>query len=623
MAVVTEYIGVKAVTATQQDYSWYTQPKEAQYQNIFSVVNRIDQQQSYRRTMNLRNARLYSNLEVLGMAIYNTGVASGVPQAELDPNRVTYNLVKSCVDTAASKIAKNRPKPMFLTSKGDYAQQERAENLSQYVEGVFYDINMYSLSAKAFIDGCIFGTGAVKFFVQDDKINAERVLIEELKVDDNDALYGKPKSMYQVKQVTRSALAAQYPEFAIKISQASSSTPASSNIELIKVIEAWHLGPNGKHTIAIENATIFNEDYTSTYFPFVFYRWSERLTGFFGQGLAEELCGLQLEVNRTLQNISYAQKLVAQPRVAIESNAKISVSQLTNEPGSILRYQSGAKPPMFFTPTAMNPEVYNHLKWLIQSGYEKTGISQMSATSKKPSGLDSGAALREYNDIESERFMLTGLQFEQLHLDAADIIVDMSKQLYENGVNLETKIPSDGFIQSIKWSEVNLEKDKFVMKVFPTSLLPTNPSTRIQKVEEMIQAGWIDKDDALDLLDFPDLKAYQSLETANNKLIEKTIYEMLKTGHYYPPEPQMKLDVAMSQAHKHYLLGRVNELPEDRLELLLRFMDDVERLQNLTKAPAEMAPLPTGMAPPDAMAPAPLGVPEALPQSELLPQIPV
>lgn len=606
-----EYIGASNASQGQTDYAWHSKPKESQYQSIFAVINRIDTNQGYRKNLNLRHARLYSNLEVLGMAIYNGGAASNVSLVELDPNRVTYNLVKSCVDTAASKIAKNRPKPQFLTSKGNYEQQERAQQLTQYVEGVFYDTKMYDLASKAFIDGCVFGTGAVKFFIHDGKIEAERVLIEEIKVDDNDALYGKPKSLYQVKQVTRQALSQLYPDFVMKINQVSSSTPPTSNIELIKVVEAWHLGPDGVHSICIENATLFSEPYKKNYFPFVFYKWSNRLTGFFGAGLAEELTGTQLEINRTLQNISQAQRLVAQPRIAIESNAKVSTSQLTNEPGSILRYASGSKAPIFFTPTAMNAEVYQHLKWLIQSGYEKTGISQMSATSKKPSGLDSGIALREYNDIETERFMLTALQYEQLHLDAADIIIDMSADLYEQGHNPQVKIESNGFISSIKWKDVNLSRDKFVMKVFPTNILPSSPSARIQKVEELIQAGWIDKANALDLLDFPDLKAFESLETANNKLIEKNIYQMLKTGLYMPPEPQMQLDVAMSMAHKHYLLGRVDDVAEDKLELLLRYMDDVERLQGLVQ---QTAPAPAPMQ-------QPLGVPEPLPEAALLPQV--
>ncbi len=58
---------------------------------------------------------------------------------------------------------------------------------------------------------------------------------------------------------------------------------------MIKVIESWHLksGPkakDGKHTICISSATLFEEQYDKDYFPFVFFRWGDRPVGFFGQG---------------------------------------------------------------------------------------------------------------------------------------------------------------------------------------------------------------------------------------------------------------------------------------------------------------------------------------------------
>ena len=611
--VQTEYVGGKDTAKPDTGYSWYSKPDSSSYQDIFSVVTKIDNEQSYRSTMNVRHARLYSNLELLGLSVYATGSVNGATSKNLTSANVTYNLVKSCIDTVSSKIAKNRPKPLFLTSGGDWKLKEKSKKLTKYIEGVFYSSEYYEIASKIFIDGCVFGTGVMKFYTADGEIKCERVIPEEIKVDDNDAIYGKPKSMYQVKQISREVLMEQYPDHKFAIAGASSSTPDNSSADLLRCVEAWHLGKNGKHTICIENATLFSEKWEKDHFPFVFFRWADRLTGFFGQGLAEELTGTQVEINRILKNISQAIKLVAVPRVAIESNAKVPTSTISNEIGSIIKYQGGTRPPIFDTPTAMNPEVYNHMKWLIQSGYEKTGVSQLSATSKKPAGLDSGAALREYSDIETERFMLTAQKFEALALDAAKIIIDLSKDLFEQDKTLKVQIPGKDFIDTISWKDVNLEEDQYMMKLYPVGLLPTQPAGRLQKVQELIQAGWIDKEKALDLLDFPDLESYQSLETANLNLIEKDINEMIDSGKYIPPEPQMDLISAASMAHKYYLKGRGEELPEDKLELLLRFIDDAERLE-AQKNPAPVAP---------PMEVAPQAVPEALPESDLLTNVPI
>jgi len=611
--IKTEYVNQPKAEDPQKSQFWHTQEPAAQYMNIFSSVDRIDKDQSYRSSMNVKHARLYGNLEILGLSIYSTGSLSNISQNDLSSGRVTYNLVKSCIDTAASKIAKNRPKAQFLTSGGDYTLKEKAKKLSKFVEGIFYGCDYYVHASKAFIDGCVFGTGVIKFFVEEGQIKCERVIPEEIKVDDNDAIYGKPKSLYQVKQVSRETLAELYPDAQFEIMAASSSTPDTSTVDLIKVVEAWHLGKNGSHAITIENKTLFSEKYDKDYYPFVFFRWSDRLTGFYGAGLSEELVGTQLEINRTLRNIQLAQKLVAIPRVAVESNSKVAVSQLTSDVGSVFKYQGGTRAPVFHTPTGMNPEVYNHLKWLIQSGYEKTGVSQLAATSKKPAGLDSGVALREFSDIETERFMLTGLKYEAMAMQASKIAVDMAKDLYISDPKLKVTVPGKNFIDTIKWSDVNMKDDQYVMKVFPTGLLPSAPAGRIQKVQELIQAGWLSKEKALELLDFPDLEAFIDLETANNNLVEKNVAKMLETGDYLPPEPQMDLVVAASIAHKHYLAGRVEGLDEDKLELLLRFIDDAERLDKASQ------PVPAQIVDPSGVQPQ--AVPEPLPQGDLLPQI--
>ena len=52
----------------------------------------------------------------------------------------------------------------------------------------------------------------------------------------------------------------------------------------------------------------------------------------------------------------------------------------------------------------ISQDLFMHLDRLYNRSFEIAGISQLSAQSSKPSGLDSGRALREFSDIESERF---------------------------------------------------------------------------------------------------------------------------------------------------------------------------------------------------------------------------
>ena len=596
--IKTEYVGKKASNKHNLESSWWHANEQELPKSVAAVVNTIDASQTSRSIMNEKYSRLYSNLELRGFLTGQMNSDSFIN------NKVTFNVIKSCIDTAKSKIAKNKPKIQFLTEDGDYALKQRAENLTKYVEGVFYDADVYSHAQTIFTHGCVFGTGVMKVFVENEKICVEPVFIQELKIDDMDAAYGKPRQMHQVKYVSREVLLNQYPEHHDAIMGLSGKdmirAGTTYNADMVKVIESWHLrsgkdAKDGKRCITVESAVLFSEEYAKDYFPFVFFRWSDRIAGFFGQGLAEELIGIQIEINKILKNIQKAMHLIAVPRIAVDQSSKISTSTIQNEIGSIFKY--AGNPPSFFTPTAMNAETYNHLKWLIQSAYEVSGISQLSATGKKPAGLDAAVALREYQDIETERFMITAQKYEKVFMQLTEMIVDMSRDMYEANPKLEMKVQTSKFIKTIKWKDVNLEDSQFVMKMFPVSLLPSTPAGRLQKVQELIQSGFIDKDQGLALLEFPDLDSVQNLQMSALKLAEKQLYEITENGKYVGPEPQQNLDLSIQLAQQSFLRGKIDNLGEDKLELLLRYIDDAERLKSQAVPQQEQMPVEEAPAP--------------------------
>lgn len=600
-----EYIG-KAAAEQHLSSRWWFQPQSSMSASIAAVVNAVEQQQSHDRVQNIKYARLYSNVELLGF-LTGSRVQNNIDA--LSSNRVTVNVVKSCIDAAQSKIAKNKPKVQFLTEDGNFEQKQRAKRLTKYVEGVFYDTDIYTKAQKAFVHACVFGTGAIKVFNQGGRIRTEVVLPDELRIDDVEGAYQSPRQMHQVSYVSREVLVAEYgnesPEIQNALLNASTADisykSSKYTADMLKVTESWHLPSgadttDGLHTITIEGCVLFQEEYKKDYFPFVFFRWSDRIAGFFGRGIAEELIGIQIEINKILRNIQKAQHLVAVPRVAVDAQSKVSSQVLNNEIGAIFKYSG--QPPQFFTPQAMNGEVYSHLKWLIGTAYEVVGISQLSATSKKPSGLDAAVALREYQDIETERFMITAQRYERMFLDLAAIVIDQSRDMFLEDKGLSIKLTDSKFIETIKWAEVNLPDESFTMKMMPTSLLPGTPAGRLQKVQELINAGFIDKEQALSLLDFPDLKSVETLEMASLRLTERQLCDITEHGKYEEPEPTQNAPLCLKLAQQEYLKAKLNKLPEERLELLLRYMDDAERLIEQTQAatveaPQEAAPLPT------------------------------
>ena len=572
---------------------WWTATKNDLYQELFAFVSALQSRQAYRTADNLKYAKLYGNYDLSGLDLVNY---SRVETSYNTVNRVTLNIIQSMIDTVVSKITKNKPKATFLTSGGDFSLQSKAQKLTKFVEGIFAYSEFYDKASLAFTDACIFGTGCLKVYVEKGQIKVEKVFIEEIKVDDIECYYAKPRQMHQEKYIHKDVLKQMFPAKAKEIEVASSidSTGQDSYMgdlkEMVKVVESWHLSSgskakDGKHSICVSNATLFEEDYYKEYFPFVFFRWNVRPVGFFGQGLAEQLQGLQLEINKTLRTIQVSMHLVSVPKLLVEASSKIVSSHLNNRIGGVIKY--AGTPPSYAPLGGIPPELFSHVDRLYSRAYEIAGVSQLSAQSIKPAGLDSGKALRTFNDLETERFMSVAKRYEKAFMDAAEIMIDMAKDIYEKNEDFGVKTTDNKFVETIKWKDVNMDADKYMMQIFPTSALSSTPAARLADVQDMLTAGFIGKEQAISLLDFPDLESEMDLLTSDNKNLEKLIETMVHEGKYFPPEPYQNLENAIRKVQQAYLMYRMRNAPEDRLELLRQYMEDCQALLMKSNMPEQ------------------------------------
>lgn len=570
---------------TKDGSRWYEQNDNDLYQDVLAHVTQLDSSQSYRSTDNLRAAKLYGNFDILGLDAHSY---SRVESSHNKQHKITLNVIQSLIDTVVSKITKNKPRPTFLTSAGDWSLQTKAKKLTKFVDGTFAATDFYAKAQRAFKDASIFGTGCIKIFERDGNLACERVFIEEIKIDDVESYYSSPRQMHQVKHIHRDVLEKMFPKHKVKIAMANDEpneyaqpSASKSKNHMIKVIESWHLpsvkdAKDGKHSISISNQTLMSEKYTKNYFPFVFFRWNQRPVGFFGQGLSDQLQGIQLEINKILRTIQVSMHLVSIPKLLVEASSKVVSSHLNNKIGGIIKYAGTA--PQYAPLGSIPAELFTHLDRLYNRAYEISGISQLSAQSLKPSGLDSGKALREYNDIETERFLSVGRDYEKSFMDAAKIMIDMARDLYSKNSDYKVNVKGRKFIETIKWKDVDMKEDQYMMDVFPTSALANTPSGRLQDVQELMTAGFIGKEDGMKLLDFPDLEGSLNMLNADSNNLEQLIEKMITDGEYYPPEPYQNLENAIRKVQQAYLMYKLQNAPEDRLELLRSYMEDAQGL---------------------------------------------
>lgn len=593
---------------------WLAKNDKDRSAQMISTAAYLKEGQNYRLREAAIFARLYGNKSLFNFMGSNSAKLDTVGNGNLPNDRPTFNLVSSVIDTKIAKISQSRPAPIFLTDDSDYKERRLAKQLNNFILGEFYQTKAYDKVAMMLRDALVLGTGCMKIFETDDhKVGLERVLPTEILIDANEAMYGDPRQIYQIKLVDRSVLLASNPKFKTAISDAEAAYPDNSSdssksvSDLVMVVEGWHLpsGKNatdGRHTIACSSGIIFDEAYTKDKFPFVFLHDSSRLAGFWSQGTAERLMGTQMEINKLLFTISRSMQLIGVTSVWIHDGSKISKSSFSNGIGTINSYQG--EPPIFMTPTVVPQELYAQLQRLIEYGYQVEGTSQMQAGSQKPAGLNSGEAQRVYDDISTDRMSLLSRHYDNVFVDLAYAMTDKAMEICEEQGEYQTIFPDKRGTKQIDLPKMDLLKNPFVIQCFNMSSLPKDPAGRMQKVTEMAQSGMISLKEARRLLDYPDLEQVEKLANASEERIFQILDAIVEDGEFTPPDPFLDLDLATELTVQYVNLYTSAKLEEEKAQMLRDFFTAVQDLKAAAQPPAPPAgPGAPGAAPMAAAAP--------------------
>jgi hypothetical protein len=598
---------------------WEEDDKEKCAQQMIATAAYLKESQGYRYKQAAMYARLYGNQSLYsfaGSSMSKIDQSLGLPQ-----ERPTFNLIQSVTDTLVSRIGQSRPQPVFLTSDGDYKQRNLAKKLNNFLQGEFHQTKTYEKATLVLRDACVEGTGVIHIYeTSDNKVELERVLLTELLVDPNEAIYGEPRRLYRIKLVDRDVLLANFPKFKEKLETAAKAYPDNSSdssktvSDLVMVVEAWSLRSSkntkdGRHVLACSSGSLINEEYNKDKFPFEFMHYSPRMLGFWSQGVAEQLMGTQMELNSILFTISRAIKLVGVPRIFMEDGSKVMASAFNNEIGTIIKYR-GTKP-IYEVAQSNAPELYAERDKLIQYGYQQSGVSALQAGSQKPQGLDSGEAIRSYDDISTDRFASLSRRYDNFFIGLAYQIIDLAKDIAEREGKYATIYPHKKGTKEIDLPKADLIKDSYIIQCFTQSSLPKDPAGRLAKVTEMIQSGMVSIQEGRRLLDYPDLEQIENLANASEERIFQILDEIIETGKYTPPDPFMDLALAQTLTTQYINLYSQNGLEEDKGQKLRDFFSQIQSIKLAAMPPAPQMP-------PNQ----PQAAPQPLPQSPLVPNAP-
>jgi len=603
-APTTKHVGGKPIASR-----WWLADESKVHQEVFATVEHIRQSSERRRTQDMHHMRLYGNLDVAGAGWQADRRMFG------DDGRMRYNLCSSAVDTAASIIAQQRPKPMYLTQEGDYGLQRQSRLRTRVLEGQLYDVGAYDLMPEVFVDAGVLGTGCLYAYLCPEKNEpaVERVLPLELFVDHHDGLSRKPRSMYRRRLIAREALEALYPKCAkiLKEAQGPSANDKTdlwlnrdTAIDQVVVVESWHLpsgkdAKDGKHVIAVSSGSLKVEPWDLDIFPFAFYRWKKRQVGFWGMGIVEECRDGQVQINHMIRRAEELRRLGANTWMLVDQNADVRVEKVTNEPLSLIRWNSKGARPEFLTVNPTPPELQVEIDRIREQQFAQLGLSTMTAEGKKPAGLDSGAAQRAYDDIGSRRHVMNARGYEEAYMELVRLLEALNEKAAADKGSLtlmaRTTRGRATLVSQVKWSSIKLPENRYRLTMFPTSALPSTPAGKMAAVSEWIASGFISRPYAQQLLDFPDLDAAARMELADLDAVMHDVERMLDEEAAYP-EPFMNLMLAADVCRKAYLQARCQGAPESVLDLMRSYIDDCKQLMQPPQPPAD-AMVPGGQDP--------------------------
>ncbi len=619
-------------TAEMTKYYWWKADENEMALQIAGTVKFIADHQQGRLEQLVASTRLYGTSAAVSMI----GTAFTRSQANSNAGgnqRISFNLCQSVVDTLQAKMAKNKVTPTFVTNGGVWGMQKKSRDLSKFIEGCFYQNDSHRKGSYVFRDAAIWGTGILHVYRDGDNICTEKVYPHEIFVDTIEALSTTPQQLHRVKIVDRDILLSMFQgedeeeqrEAIIAAMPASYDDigGAATAADLVKVTESWHLesckdAGDGLHVLCIDDKVLCKDEWAKDYFPFVFMNYSKNPFGFWGKGACERLQGLQNEVNRLMILDQRSRWMMSSFKILVENGSKVVAQHLNNDIGTIVYYTG--TPPQYITPPAIDPSNEMKIDSLIAKGYQQEGVSQLSASALKPMGLDSGKALRAYNDIEQDRQLFMGQEMESYYLEEARQMIEVAKEIYAEKGHYKVVFPTGRFMETIDWKDIKLSEDEYVLKAFPVSSLSDDISGRLQEVQELAQAGMISPRTARKLLRTPDLEMADNLANAAEDYLCKMIEQIIDDEEYIAPTQYNDLTLAKQLVLEYYNYAAFQNAPQQVLSLLEQFNDQVDDLVQQAMQPP--APLPSGLPPPPAgMAVPPPASPMAAPTSDLIPNV--
>ena len=467
---------------------------------IISNINTLESRYGSYKSKCLRNLRMFtysstttldiSESEVVGF--YQRGTFS---TSDDTTSAIQENIIASCIETLCSKIASQKVRPFFNTVNGTFKEMQIAKQAQVFFDMLYEENNVNKIITDAFRNACVFDKGIVK--ISDDGITNRlpwNVFFDPREVTYNQITY----------------VAEKLPKTPGRILELKYGIKADRNLDYT-VYEYYDVIEHIKAVYVQELNKVVTHEYKPNIIPYLEIHYTNPIKGDTSQSVVDQLYGIQTQIDELLAVMKDSIAVNPGMTLLVPRSSNIKTNMLSNRTGQIIQYDpipgQTTSPVTYATNDIISPQFVQLLDKLKNDAYEIVGISQLSATSQKPSGLNSGIALNTMEDIESSRFETQLNSVVRLYVDVAKACLD----IFPPDIDI---LPDDLNRANIKWKDIVEARNNMKIQFSAAESLSKDPSEKLKQLVALSQAGVIPQSHIATLMELPDLQSGYNL--ANN-----------------------------------------------------------------------------------------------------------
>lgn len=508
------------------------------------------------------NMDLTSQNDSTTVGFYNAGNAENT-------SMIQENVIRSCIDTLGSKIASQKVTPFFNTVNGTFREIQVVKAAQQFFDILYDELNVNKTVVQAFVDSCITDRGII--YVNKDNKNIERIQPWQFFFDPREYAYG---------QLTHCAFK--------KTDYPASLLTEKTDLQTVTLHEYWSIKEHIHATYIEELNKVSFDKWDANILPFAILRWSNPVKASSSTCVVDLLFGIQKQINYLLSQIKDASKSSFGIKYIVPTDSDVKINRLNNSNGEVIEYTpqmtpNGVMPVQPITPAFMDGQWFTALQQFKQDAYEMVGISQLSAMSQKPSGLNTGVGLQTMEDIESDRFETQLNSVIRVYVDIAKICMEVFDPL-------EEVLPSSIYRGHITWKDITEARNLMSIQFSSLDKISKDPVVKQQIISQWVNSGYISRAHAMQLMEVPDDTRGYSLMNNSLNAVMSVIDDCVEKDIYDVP---IYIDTALlkEEITSTLLSLKAAQNPENEVDIekLQRLMYEAEAMNKNAMTSAEFA----------------------------------